>query len=300
MFTVSAARPAGVTIGAATNSIQAVYIMKAIVYFLLFFGICDVAWADVQIKFKNVQGGTSTISSNGNKVRINSAQMPGYVLVDSASGEFFMVDPKRSEIIKATPREIEGVKQDERLSVSLMPRGAGDEIAGYGTGRFDLISNGIRCGVLNGSSELVQNRELRHMFEAMQGMHKMMRSLMAGMAGVLTECQRANSRLADLADTAGFVMRVVDDKEKLLFEVLLVNTKAILADGYYDLPADMTVVNMNEKVQQAMQKGQEIIQQMPDMQQMMQQIQQEGGEISDESQQQMQQMMKQMQQLQSE
>jgi hypothetical protein len=297
MFTVSAARPAGVTIGAATNSIQAVYVMKAILYFLLLFGICDLAWADVQIKFKNAQGGTSTISSNGNKVRINGAQIPGYVLVDSASGEFFMVDPKRSEIIKATPLEIEGGKQDERLSVSLMPRGVGDEVAGYGTGRFDLISNGIRCGVLNGSSELVQNRDLRHMFEAMQGMHKMMRSLTAGMAGVLTECQRANSRLADLVDTAGFVMRVVDDKEKLLFEVLLVNTKAILADGYYDLPADMTVVNMNEKTEQAMQKGQEIIQKMPDMEQMMQQ---DGGQISDEPQPQMQQMMKQMQQLQSE
>ncbi len=276
--------------------------MKAILYFLLFFGVCDLAWADVQIKFKNVQGGTSTISSNGNKVRINGAQMPGYVLVDNASGEFFMVDPKRSEIIRATPVEIEGVEEDEdeRLSISLMPRGVGDEIAGYGTGRFDLISNGIQCGVLNGSSELMQNQELRHMFEAMQGMHKMMRNLMAGMAGLLTECQRATSRLADLVDTAGFVMRLVDDEEKLLFKVLLVDTKAVLADGYYDLPADMTVVNMNEKVEQAMQKGQEIIQQMPDMDQMMQQIQQDGGQISDESLQQMQQMMKQMQQLQSE
>jgi hypothetical protein len=271
--------------------------MKAILYFLLFFGVCDLAWADVQIKFKNVQGGTSTISSNGNKVRINGAQIPDYVLVDSASGEFFMVDPKRSEIIKATPLEIEGGKQDERLSVSLMPRGVGDEVAGYGTGRFDLISNGIRCGVLNGSSELIQNQELQHMFEAMQGMHRMTRSLMAGMAGLLTECQRATSRLADLVDTAGFVMRVVDDKEKLQFEVLLVNTKAILADGYYDLPADMTVVNMNEKVEKAMQKGQQIIQQTPDVDQM---TQQNGDQISDEPQQQMPQMMEQMQQLQSE
>ncbi len=276
--------------------------MKAILYFLLFFGVSNLALADVQIKFKDVQGGTSTISSNGKKVRINGAQMPGYVLVDNASGEFFMVDPKRSEIIRATPVEIEGVEEDEdeRLSISLMPRGVGDEIAGYGTGRFDLISNGIQCGVLNGSSELMQNQELRHMFEAMQGMHKMMRNLMAGMAGLLTECQRATSRLADLVDTAGFVMRLVDDEEKLLFKVLLVDTKAVLADGYYDLPADMTVVNMNEKVEQAMQKGQEIIQQMPDMDQMMQQIQQDGGQISDESLQQMQQMMKQMQQLQSE
>ena len=137
------------------------------------------------------------------------------------------------------------------------------------------------------------------MFEAMQGMHKMMRSLGAGMAGLLTECQRATSRLADLVDTAGFIMRVVDDKGVLLFEVLSVDTNVKLADDYYALPAGMKVVDMSEKVEQAMQRGQEIIQQMPDMEQMMQQIQQNGGQIDEETQQQLKQMMEQMQQLQS-
>jgi len=273
--------------------------MKAILPCLLFFGLCNAAWADVQIQFKNVKGIASTISSNGKKVRINDAQMPGYVLVDSASGEFFMVDPKRKEIIRARPVEIAVDEEDERLSISLMPRGAGDRIAGYSTGRFDLISNGIQCGRVNGSSELVKNEDLRNMFKAMQGMHKMMRSLMAGMAGLLTECERATSRLADLVDTAGFVMRVVDDQGKLLFEVLLVNTNATLAAGYYDLPEGMTVVDMNDKVEQAMHKGQELIQQVPDMNQIMQQIQQNGGQIDDATMQQMQQMMEQMQELQS-
>ena len=273
--------------------------MKAILPCLLFFGLCNAAWADVQIQFKNVKGIASTISSNGKKVRINDAQMPGYVLVDSASGEFFMVDPKRKEIIRARPVEIAVDEEDERLSISLMPRGAGDRIAGYSTGRFDLISNGIQCGRVNGSSELVKNEDLRNMFKAMQAMHKMMRSLMAGMAGLLTECERATSRLADLVDTAGFVMRVVDDQGKLLFEVLLVNTNATLAAGYYDLPEGMTVVDMNDKVEQAMHKGQELIQQVPDMNQIMQQIQQNGGQIDDATMQQMQQMMEQMQELQS-
>jgi hypothetical protein len=270
--------------------------MKAILLCLLFFGLCNAAWADVQIEFKDVKGSTSTISSNGHKVRINGAQMSGYVLVDSASGEFFMVDPKRKEIIRVRPVEIALDEEDERLSISLMPRGTGDEIAGYGTGRFDLISNGIQCGRVNGTSELVKNRELQHMFEAMQGMHKMMRSLLAGMTGLLTECQRATSRLADLVDTAGFVMRIVDDQGKLLFEVLLVNTKATLAENYYDLPADMTVVDMNQKVEQALQKGQEIIQQVPDMDQMMQQ---NGSQVDEQTQHQMKQMMDQMQELQS-
>ena len=279
-----------------SNLINKVSMMKAILLCLLFCGLCNTAWADVQVKFKNVKASTSTISSNGHKVRINGAQMSGYVLVDSASGEFFMVDPKRKEIIRATPVGIATDEEDERLSISLMPRGAGDEIAGYSTGRFDLISNGIQCGRVNGSSELVKNRDLQYMFEAMQGMHKMMRSLMAGMAGLLTECQRATSRLSDLVDTAGFVMRVVDDKGKLLFEVLSVDSSIELGDDYYALPEGMTVVNMNEKVEQALQKGQQIIQQAPDMNQMMQQ---NGGQMDEQTQQQMQQMMEQMQELQS-
>jgi hypothetical protein len=270
--------------------------MKLILCCLLSFGLFSAAWADVQIEFRDLKGGTSTISSNGEKVRINGAQMPGYVLVDSASGAYFMVDPKRNEAIRATPVEIAGVEEDERLSISLKPRGGGEKIAGYGTGRFDLISNGIQCGILNGSSELMEIRDLRHMFEAMQGMHKMMRSLTAGMAGLLTECQRATSRLADLVDTAGFIMRVVDDKGDLLFEVLSVSTDENLADDYYALPAGVQVVDMNEKVEQAMQRGQGIIQQMPDMDQILQ----NGGQVNEEAQQQLKQMMEQMQQLQSE
>ena len=297
MCKVSADLLPGVTMCSRNNSINPVKFMKAILYCMLFFGFCSAASADVQIKFKNAQGGTSTISSNGQEVRINSAQMSGYVLVDSASGAYFMVDPKRNEAIRATPIEIAGVEEDQRLSISLKPRGGGEEIAGYGTGRFDLISNGIQCGILNGSSELMQNQDLRRLFEAIQGLAKMMRSLSAGMAGLLTECQRATSRLADLVDTAGFILRVVDDKGNLRFEVLSVTTDANLAADYYTLPAGIKVVDMNEKVEQAMQKGQEIIQQAPSMEQMMQP---NGGQGDAESQQQLKQMMEQMQELQTE
>ncbi len=296
MCKVSADLLPGVTMCSRNNSINPVKFMKAILYCMLFFGFCSAASADVQIKFKNVQGGTSTISSNGYEVRINSPQMPGYVLVDRA-GAYFMVDPKRKEAIRATPIEIADVEEDQRLSISLKPRGGGEEIAGYGTGRFDLISNGIQCGILNGSSELMLNQDLRRLFEAIQGMHKMMRSLSAGMAGLLTECQRATSRLADLVDTAGFILRVVDDKGNLRFEVLSVTTDANLADDYYTLPAGTRVVHMNEKVEQAMQKGQEIIQQVPSMEQMMQP---NGGQGDAESPQQLKQMMEQMQELQTE
>jgi hypothetical protein len=273
--------------------------MKTLFYILISFGLCSVAWADVQVKFRDVTGNTSTMRSNGQKVRINGGQMPGHVIIDNASGEFFVVDKKRNEIIRATPAEIGGSEPDDDLVVSLKARGSGEKIAGYRTGRFDLIANGVQCGTVFGSSELMKVKELRRMFEAMRGMHRLSSSMTAGMRGLLSECQRASTRLADLVDTSGFVLRVIDDKGNLQFEVESVRTDKKVAEDHYELPQGMKVVDMNEKMGQAMQQGQQSMQNMPDMSEIMQQIQQNGGEMTPEMQEQLQQMLEQLQQQQA-
>jgi len=273
--------------------------MKTMLYCLLLFGACNLAWADVQIKFKDITGATSTMISNGSKVRINGGQMPGYLLLDGGSSEFFMVDPKRNEIIRIAADEVGGMAEVGALNVGLKARGGSEKIAGYATGRFDLLADGEYCGTIYGSSKLIKNPELKRMFTAMQGMHKISRSMMAGISGLLTPCQRANTRLADLADTSGFVLRAIDDKGELTFEVLSIDTDASIEQSEYDLPQGMKVVDMNEKMNQAVQQGQQSLQNMPDMNELMEQIQQSGGQMTPEMQQQMQQMMEQMQQLQA-
>ena len=270
--------------------------MKLVLYFLLALGVSGGSWADVQIKYKDISGTTNTMRSNGQKVRINGGQMPGYMLVDGSSGEFFIVDTKRKEIIRITADEVGGTTEVGALSVSLKPRGGGEKIAGYAAGRFDLIANGELCGTLYGSSELMDNPDMRRMFEAMQGMHKITRSMMAGLAPMLTACQRANARMADLADTSGFVLRVIDDKGRQVFEVISVKTDKKVAPDYYELPSGMKVVDMNDKMKEVSKQGQQQLQQMPDMNEMMKQIQQNGGEMTPEMLEQMQQMMEQLQQ----
>jgi hypothetical protein len=269
--------------------------MKSVLYFVLALGVSASAWADVQIKYQDITGATSTMRSNGERVRINGGQTPGYMLVDGKSGEFFMVDSKRKEIIRVAADEVGSTIEVGALDVSLKPRGGGEQIAGYATGRFDLIANGELCGTLYGSSELMKNQDMRRMFEAMQGMHKITRSMMAGMAPMLTPCQRANARMADLADTSGFVLRVIDEQGKQVFEVIAINTDKDVDPDYYELPAGMTVVDMNEKMKEVSKQGQPAMQQMPDMNEIMKQIQQSGGEITPEMQQQLQQMMEQFQ-----
>ena len=273
--------------------------MKIVLYCLILLGACKLALADVQIRYQDASGSVNSMLSNGSKVRINGGPTPGYLLVDSASDEFFLVDPERKEILRVAPGEIGVMAEAGGLNVSLKPRGGGEKIAGYSTGRFDLIANGTLCGTVYGSTELMKNAELKGMFAAMQGMHKISHSMMAGIGSLLTECQRAHTRLADLTATSGFVLRVMGDEGKQVFEVLSLDTDAAVDPGEYELPRGMPVVDWSEKLQATPQQIQQMKQQkqMSDMNKMMQQLQQSGGQMTPELQQQMQKMMQQMQDL---
>lgn len=227
--------------------------MKPVLCLLFALGACSAAWADVQIEYKGVTGATSTMFSNGNKVRINRIQVPGYVLFDGVTEKFFIVDTKRKEVIRTSFHEIPGVAPDGTLNVSLKPRGSGGKIAGYSTGRFDLISNGMYCGTLNGSSKLIENREMKNMLQAMQSMHKLSQMWMAKVAGELSECQQASSQMTNLIGVSGFVVRYIDDQGKLMFEVLSVKFNEKVETNYYQVPPGMKVVDMNEQMEPAAQ-----------------------------------------------
>ena len=61
--------------------------MKRMLCLLWVLAAPTAAWADVQIKYEDATGATSTMRSNGQKVRINDGKMPGYMLVDGSSGD---------------------------------------------------------------------------------------------------------------------------------------------------------------------------------------------------------------------
>jgi len=274
--------------------------MKPILAILLLFVVSAGAGADVQIEFKDISGATSTMLGNGKRVRINSGQTPGYLLVDGASGEFFMVDPKRNEVMRVAPGEIGEMAQAGALNVALKARGGSERIAGYSAGRYDLLADGELCGTVYGSTELMKNAELKRMFSAMQGMHKITHGLRAGISSYLTACQRANTRLAELSDISGFVLRIDDAGGKRTFEVLSLDADARIDAGEFELPRGMPVVDWTEKLKATPQQVQQMKQQqqqMPDMNQIMEQMQQGGAQMTPAMQQQMQQQMEQMQKM---
>lgn len=245
------------------------------------------AQADVLITIKDGKGRTSAFSSDGKMARIEDRQMPGYIIIDHQSGEFFMVDSKRKEIMRTVIDGGSVAEGGTTVSISLKDKGGGQKIAGYLTRKYEMAANGKRCGTIYASSKLLQNKDVRAIFDAMRNMQQFSRGMRGSMSGMMTVCQQANMQLSDVIESSGAPMKVVDESGKLVTEVLAVDTNKTFPGNHYQLPAGMNVVDMSEKMNQATQQTQEMMENMPDMDELMKQLQQGGGQMTDEMQQQM-------------
>ncbi len=254
--------------------------------------------ADVQIKIKDARGLVSTISSNGKAVRIDEGSMPGYVLIDYASGQFMMVDESRRQIMHSSLGGGGGAGAPDGVPARLVDSGKGPSIAGYPTRKLAFSAGGKSCGTIYASRELLKDRGVMAMFESMRTMQQKSRGMMGGVSGMLNDCQRANLELADALEANGAPMRIVDANGNLQSEVVAVDSSVSLGRQFYQAPAGMARVDLDQQIGEAMQQGRKMMENMPDMNQMMQQMQQGGGQMTEEMQQQMQKMMQQLQQLQ--
>lgn len=257
------------------------------------------AQADVQIMVKGDKGRTSTFSSDGTMARIEDRQMPGYVIINSATGEFFMVDPKRNEIMKTEIGNGGVAVGSSPVSVSLKDRGGGPKISGYDTRKLEMSANGESCGTVYASRKLLNNPGVRAIFESMRSMQQFSRSMMGGMSSMMSVCELANMQLADAIESSGVPMRVIDQAGKLASEVLAVDTSKKFPGDHYKLPAGMKVVDQRERMKQAGQQTQQMMENMPNMDELMKQIQQGGGQMTDEMQQRMEKLKNMFQQKQS-
>lgn len=265
-----------------------------IICFSLF--LVSSALADVQITIKGDKGRTSTFSSNGKMAHIKDKQMQGYVIIDHESGEFNMVDTERGEIMRTRIDKGGVAANDSKISVKLKDKGGGPKIAGYSTRKYELIANGESCGTIYASRKLLKNNNVRAIFDSMRSMQQHNRSMRGGMSGMMSVCDQANMQQADVIESSGVPMRMIDQNGKLESEVLAVDTNKKFAGNHYALPADMKVVDMSDKMNQATQQTEQMKENMPDMGELMKQIQQGGGQMTEEMQQQLQEMMKQQQQ----
>ena len=267
--------------------------MTRIITALAALSLCASAAADVKFVMTDMTGQKSTLVSNGSKVRIDNRQMPGYGIIDTERGEYVMVDTKRNEAYSTSLRNDGEAADVKPVSLSVKDKGGGQKIAGYLTRKYKFSADGEHCGTIYASSKLLKNDQVRGIFEAFRAMQQSARHMTAGLAGMLTPCQRANLQLADKMDSIGIPLRVLGADGSVMSEVLSVDTDVRVADARYEIPAGINRVSMDQQMQQSA----EAMQNMPDMNQLMEQMQQSGGEMTPEMQQQMQQQMQQMQEM---
>jgi hypothetical protein len=272
--------------------------MKRVVLTLAALSLCASAFADVQIEVKDGFGDNSTFSSNGRLVRVDGGKIEGFIIINFASGEFFMVDSKRNEVMRTRLDQVDTSNSVAPIGISLKDKGGGQKIAGYLTRKYEMIADGEYCGNIYTSSKLMQNNDIRAIFESMRNMQQFSSRMMGGMSEIIPLCQRAGMQTADVIESSGAPLRTVDKNGKLISEVVGVDTDRKFADDHYELPAGMAVVDMTERMNQAAQQNQQMMENMPDMDELIKQMQQNDGQMSEEMQQQMQQMMEQLQQMQ--
>ena len=259
------------------------------------------ALADLEIIIGDEEGGSSIFSSDGKMVVIEEKQMPagkkmpGHVLVNHLSGEFFMIDTERNEVMKTSVGQGGVTAGAEGVSVNLEDLGGGPKIANYATRKLELMANGESCGVIYGSRDLLKNKGVKAIIESMRSMQQFSRSMMRGMNNVMSVCEQAEMQLADVIESSGVPMRIIDKNGKRVSEVLAVDTNKKFPADHYKLPTGMKVVDMNDKMNQAAQQTQQMMGDMPDMEGLMKKLEQ-GGQMDEETIKKMQDMMKQLQQ----
>ena len=270
--------------------------MKRIVFTPAVLLLCASVFADVEIKVKDGFGGISTFSSNGRLVRIDGGKIAGFIIINFSSGEFFMVDLKRNEVMRTSLDQVDASNSVAPINISLKDKGGAQKVAGYLTRKYEMIADGEYCGSIYTSSKLLQNGDLRAIFESMRNMQKFSSRMLGGMSEIIPLCQRAGMQTADVIESSGAPLRTVDENGKLISEVVAVDTDKKFASNHYELPAGVPVVDMSERMNQAAQQSQQMMENMPDMDELIKQMQQNDGQMSEEMQQQLQQMMEQLQQ----
>lgn len=270
--------------------------MKKIVFTLAALSLCANAFADVQLEVRDGFGDNSTFSSNGRLVRIDGEKIEGFIIVNFSSGEFFMIDLKRNEVMRTSLDQVDTSSNVAPININLKDQGGGQKIAGYLTRKYEMIADGEHCGSVYTSSKLLQNGDIRAIFESMRNMQQFSSRMMGSMSEIIPLCQRASMQTVDVIESSGAPLRTVDKNGKLMSEVVGVDTEKTFADDHYKIPAGMTVVDVSEQMNRAAQQSQQMMENMPDMDELIKQMQQNDGQMSEEMQQQMQQMMEQLQQ----
>ena len=192
----------------------------------------------------------TTMMTDGNKARINMSA-DEYVIVDFDRSEVNVINTQQKQVISSGTEAIANRRSGSNnigVKMRLKQLGAGINIAGYQTQKYQYFANGRSCGVVYASQSAYQEKGVKELLRAMQAMIDKQRALLGGFASLLDDCKLADMQLTDKVNSIGVPMRT-EENGRVETQVKSIQINAVLPDDTFIIPASYTSMTMPGQVQ---------------------------------------------------
>ncbi len=240
------------------------------------------AWGATLIKHTNQQGQIQQTLMSGTQARMDSGEPNRYMVLKLDTQTMYAVDAGQKKVLemslkaddKAVPQmpNMPNMPEPVKVESALVDQGAGPEMVGYATQRYQITANGEVCSDNYVSKDALELPELQSFLDAMTQLTHSRRAMMK-MAMAFSPCLTAQVEQEDALMEKGMVLKSLDGKGTLLHEVTDIETNVEVTPEQFAIPSDYQVMNEQQLMQQRMEQMRQQFQQQQQLQQ------QQGGQM---------------------
>ncbi len=248
--------------------------IKTIQFLLITLFLSSSVMAGTVIEIQNNNEDMS-IMTDGQRARMNMSGAD-YIIIDYKNNNISVVDPQKQQVMQLKADGAAAGNSASLVRTSVKRLSTGQVIAGYKTQKYSYSANGKSCGVIYGSTDAYQSRDIKAMLGAMKTMLEKQRAALGGFAAFVDDCTLADMQVADHVNTIGMPMRT-EKNGRIESEIKSINVDVDLPANTFVIPANYRNMTMQDEMKAAtkgMANAQQ--QQQPQVQQMARQMQQSG------------------------
>ncbi len=246
--------------------------MKSITALCLGLWVLCVGTADAATLVESsTKGRLSRMYVEGSQGRIEPGESQ-YIIVDLTQNKLYSVIPERQMVMDMSDMLTSpaAAGTGPAVDVNLKEVGSGPTIAGYDTTHYDIHAAETYCGSAFLSKAALQDSGMAPFLEIFLKMADRARALAQQFGTGDDPCMAMDSR-NDMA-SLGMPLRTLDKHGAVLSEVTRIVNNSELPPNAFEIPANYTVQNTAQMMDQAQQQ----MQQVPQMDQTMKQLQENG------------------------
>ncbi len=212
----------------------------------LFLSTSVMAGTVIEIQNKNER---MSIMTDGQRARMNMSGAD-YIIVDYKNNNVSVVDPQKQQVMLLNVDEAAMGNSAPLVRTSVKRLSSGQVIAGYKTQKYSYTANGKSCGVIYGSTDAYQIKNIKALLAAMKIMLEKQRALLGGFAAFVDDCTLADMQVTDHVNTIGMPMRT-EKSGRVESEIKSINMGVVLPANTFVIPANYKNVTIQDKVKVA-------------------------------------------------